>query len=124
MIFLSFFVTGLIALTHYVVLANNIDNGIVNSNVIPLKIVYPVIAVLYFGIGIVFMIKSKDLYFTMVLWSSMLFGWAHFEDWRYLLFATVAGIGYCETYRRTNNLFVASVIHMLVDVTWGAVLSS
>ena len=60
----------------------------------------------------------------MVLWSSMLFGWAHFEDWRYLIFATIAGIGYCETYRRTNNLFAASVLHMLVDVTWGAVLST
>ena len=124
MITLFFIVAGLIALTPYVGLANNIKDSIVSSDTIPLKIIYPVIAIIYFAIGIIFMLKTKNLIYTMVLWSSMLFGWAHFEDWRYLIFATIAGIGYCETYRRTNNLFAASVLHMLVDVTWGAVLSA
>ena len=124
MITLFFIVAGLIALTPYVGLANTIKDGIVNSDTIPLEIIYPVIAIIYFAIGIIFMLKTKNLTYTMVLWSSMLFGWAHFEDWRYLIFATIAGIGYCETYRRTNNLFAASVLHMLVDVTWGAVLST
>ena len=123
MITLFFIVAGLIALTPYVGLANTIKDGIVNSDTIPLEIIYPVIAIIYFAIGIIFMLKTKNLTYTMVLWSSMLFGWAHFEDWRYLLFATIAGIAYCETYRRTNNLFAASVLHMLVDVTWRAILS-
>lgn len=120
---LFFFVAVLIALTPYVGLANNINTGIVNSHTIPLKIIYPIIAIIYFVIGIVFMMKTKNVMYTMVLWSSMLFGWAHFEDWRYLIFATIAGLGYCETYRRTDNLFAASMIHMLVDVTWGAILT-
>ena len=124
LITLFFIVAGLISLTPYVGLANSINNGIVNSNDIPLQIIYPIIGILYFVIGIVSMIRTKNLTYTMVLWSSMLFGWAHFEDWRYVIFATIAGLGYCETYRRTNNLFAASAIHMLVDVTWGAILSA
>ena len=124
LITLLFIVACLISLTPYVGLANPISQGIVNSNTIPLQVIYPIVGVLYFIIGMVFIIKTKNLTYSMVLWSSMLFGWAHFEDWRYVIFATIAGLGYCETYRRTNNLFAASAIHMLVDVTWGAILSS
>ncbi len=124
LITLFFLVAILIVLTPFVGLANTIDTGIVNSDTIPLTVIYPIIGLLYFLIGIVFMVKTKNVTYTMVLWSSMLFGWAHFEDWRYLIFATIAGLGYCETYRRTDNLFAASVLHMLVDVTWGAILTS
>lgn len=120
---LFFLVAGLICLTPYIGLADPINDGIVNSTVIPLTTIYPIIGIFYFTIGILVMYKTKDLTLTMVVWSSMLFGWAHFEDWRYLIFATIAGFGYCETYRRTNNLFAGSTLHMLVDVTWGAVLS-
>jgi membrane protease YdiL (CAAX protease family) len=114
-------VSLLIFLTPFVGLADTIQEGIVKD--IPLEIIYPVISVIYFTIGLIFYLKTKDLVLTMVLWSSMLFGWAHFEDWRYLIFATIAGIGYCQTFRKTNNLFAASALHMLVDVIWGAVLS-
>ncbi len=124
MVILFFFVASLIALTPYIGLANPIKSGIVESGVIPLKTIYPVIAIIYFAIGIILMIKTKNISYAMVLWSSMLFGWAHFEDWRYLIFATVAGLGYCETYKRTDNLFAASVLHMLVDVIWGAILTT
>ena len=53
----------------------------------------------------------------------MLFGWAHFEDWRYIIFATIAGIGYCDTYRRTNNIFASAVVHASVNTIWGIFLT-
>jgi membrane protease YdiL (CAAX protease family) len=103
--------------TPFLNLAEPLETGIVKD--LPLEIIYPIIGVTYLAIGLVFYYKTKNLTLTILLWSSMLFGWAHFEDWRYIVFATIAGIGYCDTYKRTNNIFASTVVHATVNTIWG-----
>ena len=55
--------------------------------------------------------------------SAMIFGFAHFQDWRYVLFATFAGYGYGYTYLKTKNLAAAALVHMGVDAVWSLILS-
>jgi membrane protease YdiL (CAAX protease family) len=56
--------------------------------------------------------------------SAILFGLTHwnngiiFWDWRYLVLASLAGIGYGLAYHLTGRLMVAVVIHALVDTIW------
>jgi membrane protease YdiL (CAAX protease family) len=111
------FLTILMVVTPFLNLAEPLETGIVKD--LPLEIIYPIIGVTYLAIGLVFYYKTKNLTLTILLWSSMLFGWAHFEDWRYIVFATIAGIGYCDTYRRTNNMFASTVVHATVNTIWG-----
>jgi len=56
--------------------------------------------------------------------ASAVFGLAHitnngvFPNWRYALLATIAGIFYGRTWRRTNSIFTSAIVHGLVDTIW------
>jgi membrane protease YdiL (CAAX protease family) len=56
--------------------------------------------------------------------ASIIFGLAHitnsgvFPNWRYALLATIAGIFYGRTWRKTASIFPAAIVHALVDTTW------
>ncbi len=116
------FAAFLIFLTPHLGLANYITSGPFKH--LPPKLVYSVLAIIYLAIGILLIYSDGISTEVIVLvWSSMVFGWAHFEDWRYLIFATIAGIGYGETYRRTKNLFAAATLHALVDFIWGMIFA-
>ncbi|MHB8503623.1 MAG: CPBP family glutamic-type intramembrane protease [Candidatus Acidiferrales bacterium] len=55
--------------------------------------------------------------------ASMLFGFSHitnlgFPNWRYVVLASIAGIFYGWTWRKTGSIFASAIIHALVDVAW------
>src|SRR5215469_7564167 len=56
--------------------------------------------------------------------ASVVFGLSHitnngaFPNWRYVLLATIAGIFYGRTWRKTNSIFPSAVVHGLVDTIW------
>jgi membrane protease YdiL (CAAX protease family) len=56
--------------------------------------------------------------------ASVIFGLAHvtnngvFPNWRYALLATIAGIFYGQSWRKTNSIFISAIVHALVDTTW------
>ncbi|QEE17329.1 CPBP family glutamic-type intramembrane protease [Promethearchaeum syntrophicum] len=50
--------------------------------------------------------------------SAMICSFAHFQDWRYVLFATFSGYGYGYAYYKTENLAGAALVHMGVDAVW------
>jgi uncharacterized protein len=56
--------------------------------------------------------------------ASVVFGLAHitnngvFPNWRYALLATIAGIFYGRTWRKTNSIFTSAIVHALVDTIW------
>jgi membrane protease YdiL (CAAX protease family) len=54
----------------------------------------------------------------------VIFGFAHitnngvFPNWRYVLLASIAGIFYGRTWRKTGSIFPSAILHALVDTTW------
>jgi CAAX protease family protein len=55
--------------------------------------------------------------------ASVLFGFSHitnlgFPNWRYVILASIAGLFYGWTWRRTNSIFASALVHALVDTTW------
>ncbi len=55
--------------------------------------------------------------------ASVLFGFSHitnlgFPNWRYVILASIAGIFYGWTWRKTGSIFASAVVHALVDVAW------
>lgn len=55
--------------------------------------------------------------------ASMLFGFSHitnlgFPNWRYVILASIAGLFYGWTWRKTGSIFASAIVHALVDVTW------
>lgn len=56
--------------------------------------------------------------------ASVIFGLAHitnngvFPNWRYAILATIAGIFYGRTWRKTNSIFTSAIVHSLVDTIW------
>jgi len=56
--------------------------------------------------------------------ASAIFGLAHitnngvFPNWRYTILATIAGIFYGRTWRKTNSIFTSAIVHTLVDTIW------
>src|ERR1700674_1094895 len=56
--------------------------------------------------------------------ASVVFGLAHitnngvFPNWRYAILATIAGIFYGRTWRKTNSIFTSAIVHALVDTIW------
>jgi len=55
--------------------------------------------------------------------ASVLFGMSHitnlgFPNWRYVILATIAGIFYGWTWRKTGSIFGSALVHAGVDVTW------
>lgn len=55
--------------------------------------------------------------------ASVLFGFSHitnmgFPNWRYVVLATIAGIFYGWTWRKTGSIFASALVHAAVDVVW------
>jgi len=55
--------------------------------------------------------------------ASVLFGFSHitnggFPNWRYVILASIAGFFYGWTWRKTNSIFAAAIVHALVDTFW------
>ena len=55
--------------------------------------------------------------------ASVLFGFSHitnmrFPNWRYVILASIAGLLYGWTWRRTGSIFASAIVHALVDATW------
>jgi CAAX protease family protein len=55
--------------------------------------------------------------------ASVLFGFSHitnlgFPNWRYVILASIAGIFYGWTWRKSGSIFASAIVHGLVDVTW------
>ncbi|HEY2544441.1 MAG TPA: CPBP family intramembrane glutamic endopeptidase [Candidatus Acidoferrum sp.] len=55
--------------------------------------------------------------------ASVLFGFSHitnlgFPNWRYVILASIAGIFYGWTWRKTGSILASAIVHALVDVTW------
>jgi membrane protease YdiL (CAAX protease family) len=55
--------------------------------------------------------------------SSVLFGLSHitnggFPNWRYVILATIAGLFYGWTWKKTGSIFASVIVHAGVDVTW------
>jgi membrane protease YdiL (CAAX protease family) len=55
--------------------------------------------------------------------ASVLFGFSHiknlgFPNWRYVILASIAGIFYGWTWRKTGSIFASAIVHALVDITW------
>jgi hypothetical protein len=55
--------------------------------------------------------------------ASVLFGFSHitnmgFPNWRYVVLASIAGIFYGWTWRKSNSIFASAIVHALVDTTW------
>jgi membrane protease YdiL (CAAX protease family) len=55
--------------------------------------------------------------------ASLLFGLSHitnlgFPNWRYALLASIAGLFYGWTWRKTGSLFASALVHASVDILW------
>jgi membrane protease YdiL (CAAX protease family) len=55
--------------------------------------------------------------------ASILFGFSHitnmgFPNWRYVVLASIAGIFYGWTWRKTGSIFASALLHAAVDITW------
>ncbi len=55
--------------------------------------------------------------------ASVLFGFSHitnlgFPNWRYVILASVAGIFYGWTWRKTGSIFASAIVHAMVDALW------
>jgi membrane protease YdiL (CAAX protease family) len=55
--------------------------------------------------------------------ASVLFGLSHlpnmgFPNWRYAILASIAGLFYGWTWRKTGSIFASALVHAAVDVTW------
>jgi uncharacterized protein len=55
--------------------------------------------------------------------ASVLFGFSHitnmgFPNWRYVILASIAGLFYGWTWRKTGSIFASAIVHALVDATW------
>ena len=55
--------------------------------------------------------------------ASVLFGFTHitnlgFPNWRYVFLASIAGLFYGWTWRKTGSIFASAIVHALVDFTW------
>jgi len=55
--------------------------------------------------------------------ASILFGASHitnmhFPNWRYVLLASIAGLFYGWTWRKTNSIFASAIVHAAVDILW------
>jgi len=55
--------------------------------------------------------------------ASVLFGFSHisnmgFPNWRYVILASLAGLFYGWTWRKTGSIFASALVHAAVDATW------
>ena len=61
--------------------------------------------------------------FRAWIMASILFGFSHitnlgFPNWRYVFLASIAGIFYGWTWRKSGSIFASAIVHALVDATW------
>ena len=89
---------------------------------VPLELVYLIVAVALGIIGFLLINKSQNPIITALVLGSILFGWAHFEDIRYIFFASIAGFGYGLTYWKTEKIVPAALVHTTVNTIWGMLL--
>jgi uncharacterized protein len=68
---------------------------------------------------------SKSIRNDVAGWvmASVLFGFSHitnmgFPNWRYVILASIAGMFYGWTWRRTGSIFASAIVHALVDALW------
>ncbi|MHA2294553.1 MAG: CPBP family intramembrane glutamic endopeptidase [Candidatus Hodarchaeales archaeon] len=90
---------------------------------IPLELMYVVVAIILGIAAVIMMYKTRDPIIAALVLSSILFGWAHFEDVRYILLASIAGLAYGWTYWKTQKIVPAAMVHMLVNGIWGILFS-
>lgn len=55
--------------------------------------------------------------------ASVIFGLSHvtnggFPNWRYVVLASIAGLFYGWTWRKTGSIFASAIVHALVDALW------
>ncbi|HXT23721.1 MAG TPA: CPBP family intramembrane glutamic endopeptidase [Candidatus Eisenbacteria bacterium] len=55
--------------------------------------------------------------------ASIVFGFSHisnlhFPNWRYVLLASIAGLFYGWTWRKTGSIFASALLHAGVDILW------
>lgn len=55
--------------------------------------------------------------------ASVLFGFSHitnlgFPNWRYVILASIAGLFYGWTWRKTGSIFASALVHAAVDAAW------
>ena len=55
--------------------------------------------------------------------ASVFFGLSHitnmgFPNWRYVILATIAGIFYGWTWRKSGSIFASALVHAAVDAVW------
>lgn len=55
--------------------------------------------------------------------ASVIFGFSHitnfgFPNWRYVFLASIAGLFYGWTWRKTGSIFASALVHALVDASW------
>jgi uncharacterized protein len=55
--------------------------------------------------------------------ASVVFGLSHitnmgFPNWRYVVLASIAGLFYGWTWRKTGSIFASAIVHALVDALW------
>jgi membrane protease YdiL (CAAX protease family) len=90
---------------------------------VPLEVLYLLVAILLGIIAVILIYKTHDPVIAALVLSSILFGWAHFEDLRYIFFASVAGFGYGWTYRKIGKIVPAALVHMTVDAIWSLIFT-
>ncbi|MHA2224097.1 MAG: CPBP family intramembrane glutamic endopeptidase [Candidatus Hodarchaeales archaeon] len=88
-----------------------------------LELLYLIVALILGTVGIILVYKTNDPVIAALIISSILFGWAHFEDVRYILFASIAGFGYGWIYWKTEKIVPAALVHMAVDAIWSLLFS-
>ena len=86
---------------------------------VPLEFLYLIVAIILGIAGFLLTVKTKDPVIAALVLSSILFGWAHFEDVRYIFFASIAGFAYGWTYWKTQKIVPAALVHMTVNSVWG-----
>ncbi|UCE13044.1 MAG: CPBP family intramembrane metalloprotease [Candidatus Heimdallarchaeota archaeon] len=90
---------------------------------IPLEVLYFIAAIILAFLGIFLIYKTQDPIIAALVLSSVLFGWAHFEDVRYIFFASIAGFAYGWTYWKTDKVVPAALVHMTVNTLWSVLFS-
>ncbi|MFX0013171.1 MAG: lysostaphin resistance A-like protein [Promethearchaeota archaeon] len=90
---------------------------------IPLEVLYLIVALILAFFAIILINETHDSLVAALVLSSILFGWAHFEDPRYILFASLAGLLYGWTYWKTQKIVPAALVHTTVNTVWGILFS-
>jgi uncharacterized protein len=77
--------------------------------------------------GLIQNLLSKNLKSELfgLLTTAVIFGLAHinngaFPNWRYAIMATLAGLAYGQTWRKTGSIFASAIVHSLVNISWYA----